>query len=204
MRGFTDGGGGCGGGEGGDLPAEDFGGKVFYGVLDGFGVEGGGVEGLNGSGEGFDGLLGEKNAVLPWPVFVDEVAAASGGIGDNWTAGGEGFDGSDAERFEAGEKIGFSVMEISGEGGGFEPRDEGDQGWIVGRLVLAFEVTGELDEVFVFGAVADDEKGAVCLQAGADGEVDALPSDLAASNNEGALGERLWAERGLSVGWLRV
>ena len=43
---------------------------------------------------------------------------------------------------------------------------------------------GELDEVFMLGAVADDEEGAVGGEAGFDSEIDALPGDLATGDDE--------------------
>ena len=54
---------------------------------------------------------------------------------------------------------------------------------------------GELDEVFVLGAVADDEKGLLRFEAGFYSEVDTLPGDLTTGDNERLL-------RGGSRGWV--
>lgn len=134
--------------EGGDFLAEDVRGEFFGGFANSFRVESGWVEGLDGFGERFGGLFGEKETVLPWPAGVDEVTAAAFGVGDDGATGGESLNGSNAKGLEAGEKIGFGGLKIRGKFGGFEPRDEGDKG----------RALSELDEVFMLGAVANHEE----------------------------------------------
>lgn len=113
--------------EGGDFLAEDVRGEFFGGFANSFRVESGGVEGLDGFGERFGGLFGEKEAVLLWPAGVDEVTTAAFGVGDDGAPGSKGLNGSNTKGFEAGEKIGFGGLKIRGKIGGFEPRDEGDK-----------------------------------------------------------------------------
>ena len=146
----------------------------------GRGGNGAGVEAMvgevtKGASEGDGGLRGEKEAVLPW---LDEIAAAALGVGDDGTAGGEGFDGGNAEGFEAGENESGGGMEVLGELVGGDPRDEGDEG----------RAGGEGDEAGVFGAVADDGEGEFGLETGGNGEVNAFPGDLAAGDDEAVAG----------------
>ena len=71
-------------------------------------------------------MFREKQAVALRAGRMDEIAAAALGVGDNWAAGGQGFDGGDAERFEAREEISARVSEMGGESGGVKPRDKSD------------------------------------------------------------------------------
>lgn len=113
--------------ESGDFLAENSRREFFGGFANGFMIKVGRVEGLDGLGERFGGLFRKKEAALPWPAGVDEVAAATFGVSDDRATGGEGLNGGDTKRFEAGEKIGFGGLKIGGKIGGFEPRDEGDK-----------------------------------------------------------------------------
>lgn len=134
--------------EGGDFLAENSRREFFGRFANGFMVKVSRVEGLDDLGERFGGLFREKEAVLPWPAGVDEVAAAAFGVGDDRATGGESLNGGDAKRFETGEKIGFGGLEIRGEVGGFEPRDESDK-----RRAMS-----ELDEILMLGTVANHKE----------------------------------------------
>ncbi len=65
---------------------------------------------------------------------MNKVTAATFGVSNDRATGGEGFDSGDAERFEAGKKVGAGVLEVGGKLGSFEPRDEGDKGRVLGKL----------------------------------------------------------------------
>lgn len=134
--------------ESGDSLTENSRREFFGRFANGFMVKVGRVEGLDDLGERFGGLFREKETVLPWPAGVDEVTAAAFGVGDDRATGGESFNGGDAKRFEAGEKIGFGGLEIRGEIGGFEPRDESDK-----RRAMS-----ELDEILMLGTVANHKE----------------------------------------------
>lgn len=86
-------------------------------------VESGLVKLTDGGSKGVGSLLGKSEAILP---YFDKVGAATFGEGDNWAAGSKGFNGSDAKRFEAGEKVGFGAMEVLCKFGGGNPREEFD------------------------------------------------------------------------------
>lgn len=173
-----------------DFVTENIGGELFGGFLDDFGVEIGRVEGFKGFCEGFRGLFGEKETVFLGAFWVNKVAAAAFRVGDDGAASGEGLDSGDAEGLKAGKKVGLRGLEIGGELGGFEPRDEGDEGGGI----------SEFDEVFVLGAVADNEERFLSFEAGFDSEVDAFPGDLAARDDKRRFRGRGWSSRFLREG----
>ena len=128
-----------------------------------------------GVGEGGGGLFREKQAVLPW---LDEIAAATLGVGDDRATGGEGFYGSDTEGFKAGKDESGGGMEVLGENVRGDPGDKGDEGG----------AGGEGDEAGVLGTVADDGERELGVKTGGNGEVNAFPGDLAAGDDEAAAG----------------
>ena len=128
-----------------------------------------------GASEGGGGLFREKQAVFPW---LDKIAAAALGVGDDRAAGGEGFYGSDAEGFKAGKDESGGGMEVLGEDVGGDPGDKGDER----------RAGGEGDETGVLGAVADDGERELGVKTGGNGEVNAFPGDLAAGDDEAAAG----------------
>ena len=100
------------------------------------------MEGFKGFREGFGGLFGEKEAVLPW---LDDVLAAAGFVGDDWAAGSKGFNCSDTEWFEAGENVGGGGLEVLRELFSVEPRNKMNKRG------------GESLEMMMFRAVTNDD-----------------------------------------------
>lgn len=113
---------------------------------------------------------GEKKAIF---AILNKIAATPILIGDNRTSSGKGFDGSDAEWFEAREEIGSGVLQKLGQFGGIDPGDKFDESGGV----------GEPNEAVVFGAIANDLEMNAGFEASFNSEIDPLPSDLTASDN---------------------
>ena len=132
------------------------------------GADGGGdemgfaaFEVVEGLGEGFDGGVGEEEAGFGGDGFQ----GAAAGEGDDGAAAGLGFEGGEAEVFFAGEEEGAAVLVVGADDVVGLAAEETDVGGIFGEGV----------EAGGFGAVADDDEGAVGGGGeGADGEVDFL------------------------------
>ena len=159
----------------GNSLAEMVRGKVGSGGGNGARIETVAGEITEGTSEGGGGLLREKQAVLPW---LDEIAAATLSVGDDRAAGSEGFYGGDAEGFKAGKDKSGGGMEVLGEDVGGDPGDKGDEGG----------AGGEGDEAGVLGTVADDGERELGVKTGGDGKINAFPGDLAAGDDEAAVG----------------
>lgn len=88
-------------------------------------------------------LLVKKQAVHP---RLDNISATTLRVSNDGAAGGESFDGGDAKGLKAGEKISFCMLEIGGELIGWGPGEEFD----------IWRTSGKLQEMLMFGTVADD------------------------------------------------
>lgn len=98
--------------------------ELHGGLSDSDGVKSMFGEILDGAGKRIGSLFGKEDTVLPGD---DEILTATISVSDYWTASSKSFDSSNAKRLKARKKVSFSVLEVKGEFGAVEPRDEANK-----------------------------------------------------------------------------